>query len=68
MNAPNLDTRITTDLPPMIEGPIPVKPYVSAEFFERERIFKRLAEPVPGGGPAAAGRISRCSTSRCGTP
>ena len=45
MNAPNasLDTRITTDLPAMIEGPIPVEPYVSAEFFEREReaIFKR---------------------------
>ena len=45
MNAPNasLDTRITTDLPAMIDGPIPVEPYVSAEFFEREReaIFKR---------------------------
>ena len=42
MNAPgDLDTRITTDLPPMVEGPIPVEPHGSAEFFERDRAAGR---------------------------
>lgn len=37
------ETKLKSDTPPMGDGPLPVEPYVSAEFFEREReaVFKR---------------------------
>ena len=45
MNAPQdvVRTRVTTDPPDLIPGPIPVEPYISPTFHERERerIFKR---------------------------
>lgn len=60
MNAPNESphTRYGTPLPGLHEGPIPVEPYVSPAFFEkeRERLFKRIwlqvarQEDVPNPG------------------
>jgi phenylpropionate dioxygenase-like ring-hydroxylating dioxygenase large terminal subunit len=69
--APAFHTRITTPVPEMIPGPIPVEPYVSPTFFERERerIFKRAwlqvarEEDLPKPGDYRVQRIAVLGTS-----
>jgi phenylpropionate dioxygenase-like ring-hydroxylating dioxygenase large terminal subunit len=58
MNPKNSSHRYTADYPELGTGPVPVDPYVSAEYFEkeRERIFRRMwlhvgrVEEIPNPG------------------
>ena len=66
-------TQITTQMPDMGTGPLPVEPYISAEFFEKERekIFRRAwlevarTEELPNAGDYVVREIEVLKTRSC---
>ena len=64
-------TQVTTPMPDMGTGPLPIEPYISAEFFdkEREKIFRRAwlevarSEELPNAGDYLVREIEVLNTS-----